>query len=85
MVSNCHIGKPNKHSFNHLAVPVVVVFTKCEALQVKAIEALEDQGYDFDEAVENAQKYAEEHLWNVHLILEAMKYPPRGHVYLQGK
>ncbi|KAF9457583.1 hypothetical protein BDZ94DRAFT_1175201 [Collybia nuda] len=64
-------------------VPVIAVFTKCEALEVKAIIALQDEGYDFDEAIERAPKYVEEKLKNVHKILEAMQYPPRGHVYLQ--
>lgn len=61
------------------------MFTKCEALQVKAIEALEDKGYDYDDAVENAEKYANENLRNFHVTLESMAYPPKGHVYLQGQ
>ncbi|KAF9457587.1 hypothetical protein BDZ94DRAFT_1175227 [Collybia nuda] len=64
-------------------VPVVVVFTKCEALESVAIEALEDAGHTFDEAIEQAPKYVEENFKNTHKEFEAMKYPPRGHVYLQ--
>ncbi|KAF9457811.1 hypothetical protein BDZ94DRAFT_1313820 [Collybia nuda] len=64
-------------------VPVVVVFTKCEALELKAIIALEDEGCDFDETAVKAPMYVEEKLKTTHKILEAMKYPPKGHVYLQ--
>lgn len=66
-------------------VPVVVVFTKCEALEVKAVEDLEEKGYDYDWAVENAQKYADENLKTIHMTLKEKQYPPKGHVYLQGK
>ncbi|KAF9465741.1 GTP-binding protein [Collybia nuda] len=64
-------------------VPVVVIFTKCEALELKAIAVLEDKGYDFDEAVEKAPAYVERELKNVHQTMETMKYCPKGHVYLQ--
>ncbi|KAF9465740.1 hypothetical protein BDZ94DRAFT_1306800 [Collybia nuda] len=75
-----------KHFFSRSGagkVPVVAVFTKCEALELKAIAALEDEGFDFDEAVEKVPIYVEEKLKKVHKVLEEMEYPPRGHVYLQ--
>lgn len=73
-----------KYSLIICIVPVIVVFTKCESLLIKAIEALEDQEYDYDDAVENAQKYVDENLKNVHKVLEGKTYPPKDYVYLQG-
>ncbi|KAF9460947.1 GTP-binding protein [Collybia nuda] len=64
-------------------VPVIAVFTKCEALELKAIATLEDEGHTFDKAAEMAPGYVEERLKNVHKMLEKMKYPPKGHIYLQ--
>ncbi|KAF9458274.1 hypothetical protein BDZ94DRAFT_1284923 [Collybia nuda] len=64
-------------------VPVVVVFTKCEALEIKVIGALEDAGHDFDEAVQNAPKHVEEYQKNIQHRFETMAYPPKGYVFLQ--
>ncbi|KAF9461846.1 hypothetical protein BDZ94DRAFT_1262769 [Collybia nuda] len=64
-------------------VPVIVIFTKCEALELKAIGVLEDEGCDFVDAVEKASVYVREKLKNIHETFEAMRYPPKGHVYLQ--
>ncbi|KAF9458945.1 hypothetical protein BDZ94DRAFT_1291825 [Collybia nuda] len=64
-------------------VPVIVVFTKCEALEIKAIGELEDAGQSFEEAEENASKYVEEHLKNIQRMFETMTYPPKGYVFLQ--
>lgn len=62
------------------------MFTKCEALELTAIEVLqEEKKLSFREAVNGAAKYAQEHLWNAHHELEKYKYHPQGHVYLQGK
>lgn len=66
-------------------VPVIVVFTKCEALELKAIEILQQEQLSFDDAAKGAPEYAKKHLWNAHLILENHKYPPQGHVYLKGQ
>lgn len=67
-----------------MTVPVVAIFTKCEALEVKAIMALEEKGESYNKAVEKAPTYIEENLKNTHLYLESQRYPPQGHVYLQG-
>ncbi|KAF9462707.1 hypothetical protein BDZ94DRAFT_1165301 [Collybia nuda] len=65
-------------------VPVIVVFTKCEALELQAIEALQEkQKLSYLNAVQEAPKYAMKHLWNAHLELEKCKYPPQSHIYLQ--
>ncbi|KAF9465380.1 hypothetical protein BDZ94DRAFT_1307246 [Collybia nuda] len=64
-------------------VPVIVVFTKCEALELKAIQTLEEAGCDFDEAMQNTHKYIEEHMKNIQGMFEKMVYPPKGYVFLQ--
>lgn len=61
-----------------------MVFTKCEALELQAIETLEEK-LSYSEAVERAPEYAKKYLWNTHLELEKYKYPPQGHVYLKGQ
>lgn len=68
-----------------MVVPVLAVFTKSEALEIRALAVLEYEGHDYVTAIKNASKYAEENLRTAHLQLESMPYPPRGHVYLQGK
>lgn len=80
---NCN-NETSQCSSNHLTVPVVAVFTKCEALEVKAIMALEERGESYERAIEQAPKYIEENLKNTHLHLQDQQYPPKGHVYLQG-
>jgi hypothetical protein len=67
-------------------VPVVLVFTKCEALELSAIRTLQkEKQLSYNDAVLKAPEYAQEHLRNAHLELEDEKYPPQGHVYLQGE
>lgn len=78
------IKKPHQCLSDWLIVPVVVVYTKCEAVEVKAIMALEEQGESYESATQKAPKYTEELLKNIHQQLQALKYPPQGHVYLQG-
>lgn len=70
----------------YILVPVVAVFTKCEALELEAIRILEkEQKCSYGEAVRGAPEYAKKNLWNAHQELEKHKYPPHGHVYLQGQ
>ncbi|KAF9457836.1 hypothetical protein BDZ94DRAFT_1202160 [Collybia nuda] len=64
-------------------VPVIVVFTKCEALEIKAITKLQDIGYEFDEAVEKASNLVSKELKDTQEMLEQMDYPPKGYVCLQ--
>lgn len=67
-------------------VPVIVVFTKCEALELQAIDTLEqDMNLSYGEAVKQAPAYANKYLHNTHLELEKERYPPLDHVYLQGQ
>lgn len=62
------------------------MFTKCEALEVQAVQALqEDNKLSFGDAVKGAPEYAKKHLQNLHLELGMHKYPPQSHVYLQGQ
>jgi hypothetical protein len=61
------------------------MFAKCEALEVKAIIALEQKGVSFNDAVAQAPKHAEKMLETVHQKLKEKKFPPNGHVYLQGE
>jgi hypothetical protein len=62
-----------------------VVFTKCEALEVKAINALQQQGVSFDDAMARAPEDAKHLLEKIHQKLKDQKFPPKGHVALQGK
>ncbi|KAF9460892.1 GTP-binding protein [Collybia nuda] len=64
-------------------VPIVVVFTKCEALEHEAVNVLEEQGYSFKDAVKGSADYAKKHLQTAHLKLQNYKYQPQGYVYLQ--
>ncbi|KAF9461184.1 hypothetical protein BDZ94DRAFT_1196695 [Collybia nuda] len=64
-------------------VPVVVVFTKCEALEHEAVNILEEQGHSFKDAVKGSANYAKKHLQIAHIKLQNYKYQPKGHVYLQ--
>lgn len=69
-----------------ISVPVIVVFTKSEALELVAIEILQEKKQlSFDDAAKGAADYAKEHLQNAHLKLEKYRYHPQGHVYLRGK
>ncbi|KAF9460676.1 hypothetical protein BDZ94DRAFT_1169286 [Collybia nuda] len=65
-------------------VPVVAIFTKCEALELTAIEILQgEENISFRDAAKRAPEYAKKNLWNAHLELEKQKFSPQGHVYLQ--
>ncbi|KAF9459979.1 hypothetical protein BDZ94DRAFT_1284167 [Collybia nuda] len=65
-------------------VPVIAVFTKCEALETIAVDILENQEeLTYHDAVMGAPEYAKNNLQNIHLDLARYKYPPQGYVYLQ--
>ncbi|KAF9457306.1 hypothetical protein BDZ94DRAFT_1292467 [Collybia nuda] len=65
-------------------VPVIAVFTKCEILELTAIEILEgEKKLTYHDAVKGASEYAKKNLQTIHLDLAKHRYPPRGHVYLQ--
>ncbi|KAI6132342.1 GTP-binding protein [Pisolithus croceorrhizus] len=68
-------------------VPVMVLLTKCDSLEVDAIQELQDEGLEIEEAPE---KIAEKEMelvekWHAHIKheLDKCKYPPRGYVTLQ--
>lgn len=70
---------------NSFAVPVIAIFTKCEALEVTAMCTLQREGYTYMQAMEKAPVHAQEILNTIHLQLKEKKYPPQGYVYFQGE
>ncbi|KAF9458884.1 GTP-binding protein [Collybia nuda] len=83
-------SRPFQHAENQFfsevgtgKVPIVVVFTKCEALEYEAVNVLEEQGHNFNDAAKGSVDYAKEHLQTAHLKLQSYKYQPKGYVYLQ--
>ncbi|KAI6110747.1 hypothetical protein EDD17DRAFT_1482770 [Pisolithus thermaeus] len=68
-------------------VPVVVLLTKSDTLLVDAIQELEDEGFETEEAHQKAAQMHGELLekWLAHIKLELnrCKFPPRGYVPLQ--
>ncbi|KAF9462716.1 hypothetical protein BDZ94DRAFT_704335 [Collybia nuda] len=65
-------------------VPVIAVFTKCEGLELQAIEELQNsQQLSYLDALHGAPEYAKKYLQNTHQVLKQYKYAPQGHVYLQ--
>jgi hypothetical protein len=68
-----------------ITVPVIAVFTKCEALEIKAINDLEEKGFSFDDAMKDAPDVVKKTLKAYFQILEKEKFPPKGHVYFQGE
>ncbi|KAF9468343.1 hypothetical protein BDZ94DRAFT_1232400 [Collybia nuda] len=52
-------------------VPVIAVFTKCEALETKEVEILqEEHQLSYENAISQAPAYAKKHLQNIHLKSE---------------
>jgi hypothetical protein len=68
-----------------ITVPVIAVFTKCEALKNEAIGALVEKGFSFDDAMKEAPEVVKKSLKTSLEILEKEKFPPKGHVYFQGE
>lgn len=73
----------NKDLF--LAVPVVVIFTKCEVLEVTGVSALQQEGYSFEQAMVKAPKYAQDILNTVRREVRGTRYPPQAHVDFRGE
>jgi len=68
-----------------LAVPVVAIFTKFDALEDKAYGDLEEEGASEEDAVAQAPARAVADFEEMYLPeLYRREYPPRGHVYLRG-
>ncbi|KAI6036010.1 GTP-binding protein [Pisolithus microcarpus] len=68
-------------------VPVMVLLTKCDSLELEAIEELEDEGLEIEEAQEKIAEKERELLerWHAHIKheLDKCRYLPRGYVTLQ--
>ena len=69
------------------SVPVIVVFTKFDALDAAAFGELRDQGMSIQEAVALAPEHAKEIFKRngYYSRLQAMKFPPRNFVCMQGE
>ncbi|KAI6127130.1 GTP-binding protein, partial [Pisolithus sp. B1] len=69
-------------------VPVVVLLTKGDGLWLDAIQELEDEGYEIEEASENItgkeRKLLEKWLAHIKLELHECRFPPSGYVSLQN-
>jgi hypothetical protein len=67
-------------------VPVIVVFTKFDAHDDEAYEALKHEGLSPDDAVEQAQSRALKDFQNICKDLPIFKspYPPCAYVILRG-
>ena len=70
-----------------VSVPVIAVFTKCDALHGVAFQMLKEQGKGTVEAVTLAPKHAEVIFKenDYHGMLQRQRFPPRHFVQLQGE
>ena len=70
-----------------VAVPVVVVFTKCDALHAIAFRKLREDGKGIREAVALAPEHAEAMFRDngYYGMLQRQPLPPQGFVCLKGK
>jgi hypothetical protein len=69
-----------------LAVPMMVIFTKFDALEDKVFSDLLYEGLPFKDAVNAAPARAIAYFKTMHLGgLYQTRYPPKGHVCLRGK
>lgn len=67
-------------------VPVIVIFTKFDALDTQAFTDLKKQGRSRKEARELAADHAISSFEGQHLeALYKRTYPPRAHIYLRGR
>ncbi|KAI6127887.1 GTP-binding protein [Pisolithus croceorrhizus] len=68
-------------------VPVMVLLTKCDSLEVDAIQELQDEGLEIEEAPEKIAGKERELVgkWHAHIKreLDKCRYPPKGYVTLQ--
>ncbi|KDQ15214.1 hypothetical protein BOTBODRAFT_296007 [Botryobasidium botryosum FD-172 SS1] len=66
-------------------VPVIAVFTKFDALDCAAFNALEAGGLSFDKAKQGASAYAEDLFETTHLpLIQNQPHPPKGVVCLRN-
>ena len=68
-------------------MPVIAVFTKCDALHGVAFGKLREQGKGIAEAVALAPEHAEAMFrdYGYYGMLQGQKFPPRHFVRLTGK
>jgi hypothetical protein len=66
------------------AVPVIAVFTKFDALEMKAYQDLLDKDYPRDEAKAQASNHALDSIKGQVESLYKKLHPPKSHVYLRG-
>ena len=69
------------------SVPVIVIFTKFDALHAVAFGELRDQGRGIQEAVVMAPKHAEEIFKNndYYRMLQGKEFPSKNFVCMGGK
>ncbi|KIO00485.1 hypothetical protein M404DRAFT_764781 [Pisolithus tinctorius Marx 270] len=69
-------------------VPVIVLLTKVDTLNLDAIEELEDEGWEIEGALgkieEKKWELMEKWLFHIKHELDKCKFPPKGYVSLQG-
>ena len=70
-----------------VSVPVIAVFTKCDALHVVAFQRLREQGKGIVEATTLAPQHAEIIFEEngYYGMLQGQRFPPRHFVQLQGE
>ena len=70
-------------------VPVIVVLTKADALELVAIGKLREEGLSMKDAIPKAKSVAAQHLGNVQSRvrnqLDGCKYPPKAYVSLSSE
>ena len=68
-------------------MPVVVIFTKFDALDDLAFQELVDNGASEEEAVAQTKTYSSELFEQTQILkkLSTSKYPPKDSAFLRGK
>ncbi|KAI5982395.1 GTP-binding protein [Pisolithus marmoratus] len=92
-MTDCHraVTAAEQRFFNECDtghVPVIVLLTKADALNLDVIQEFEDEGLEIEEAQENITRKERELLekWCAHIkdTLDNCKFPPRGYVSLKN-
>jgi hypothetical protein len=65
-------------------VPVIVVFTKYDALVIKAYGALKQAGYTPEDAKDQAHGKAKDDFNRIVQELSGKRHPPRSYIHLRG-
>jgi hypothetical protein len=65
-------------------VPVIVIFTKCDAQIIKATNQLKEQGHKLRQAYREAPARVDAYLQTLVTHINGTDYPPAGHVCLRG-